>query len=257
MDPVSPQSYPLAPRASPRSLLASRYDTNTTSTMSSPEYARFDTWRSRIIPTDRLGLNAYRREIVDVVLDMNRAGEEQAADLTLTEQRLQATQAQLQSANDEITLIREELVAVNSALANERLTVQSLNRAVAALDNTVAANARRKTQKPPRGPPNVIPENLNIRVRDENNEEIFFLIDRTVQLKKLMDIVIERSGIPRRCARWTYNGGRIAPTDCAANVSLPYATNSEIKIPQLFAECILFYFYADVGTAQHGRWRHN
>jgi small ubiquitin-related modifier len=55
-------------------------------------------------------------------------------------------------------------------------------------------------------------EHLNIKVTDSNNE-IFFKIKRTTQLKKLMDAFCERSGKSPQSVRFLFDGTRVAPTD--------------------------------------------
>lgn len=55
-------------------------------------------------------------------------------------------------------------------------------------------------------------EHLNIKVTDNNNE-VFFKIKRTTQLKKLMDAFCERQGkVPSAC-RFLFDGQRVNPTD--------------------------------------------
>ena len=65
------------------------------------------------------------------------------------------------------------------------------------------------------------PEHLNIKVTDNNNE-VFFKIKRTTQLKKLMDAFCERQGkTPQQC-RFLFDGQRVNPTDNPHEVSHPY-----------------------------------
>merc|ERR1712029_519390 len=55
-------------------------------------------------------------------------------------------------------------------------------------------------------------EHLNIKVTDNNNE-VFFKIKRTTQLKKLMDAFCERQGKDIRSCRFLFDGTRVNPTD--------------------------------------------
>jgi small ubiquitin-related modifier len=66
----------------------------------------------------------------------------------------------------------------------------------------------------PNGAPRVEADNehLNIKVTDSNNE-IFFKIKRTTQLKKLMDAFCERSGKSPQSVRFLFDGTRVNPTD--------------------------------------------
>ena len=64
-------------------------------------------------------------------------------------------------------------------------------------------------------------EHLNIKVTDSNNE-IFFKIKRTTQLKKLMDAFCERSGKAPTSVRFLFDGTRVNPTDNPDSVSLGF-----------------------------------
>ncbi|EME87848.1 uncharacterized protein MYCFIDRAFT_127663 [Pseudocercospora fijiensis CIRAD86] len=55
-------------------------------------------------------------------------------------------------------------------------------------------------------------EHLNIKVTDGNNE-VFFKIKRTTQLKKLMDAFCERQGKSPQSVRFLFDGQRVNPTD--------------------------------------------
>jgi len=62
-------------------------------------------------------------------------------------------------------------------------------------------------------------EHLNIKVTDNNNE-VFFKIKRTTQLKKLMDAFCERQGKDIRSCRFLFDGTRVNPTDNPESVSI-------------------------------------
>lgn len=62
-------------------------------------------------------------------------------------------------------------------------------------------------------------EHLNIKVTDNNNE-VFFKIKRTTQLKKLMDAFCERQGKAPTSVRFLFEGTRVGPTDSPETVSL-------------------------------------
>lgn len=53
---------------------------------------------------------------------------------------------------------------------------------------------------------------LNIKVTDGNNE-VFFKIKKTTQLKKLMDAFCDRSGKSMDSVRFLFDGSRVQPTD--------------------------------------------
>ncbi len=63
-------------------------------------------------------------------------------------------------------------------------------------------------------------EHLNIKVTDNNNE-VFFKIKRTTQLKKLMDAFCERQGKTPSSVRFLFDGTRVQPTDSPETVSSP------------------------------------
>jgi hypothetical protein len=72
----------------------------------------------------------------------------------------------------------------------------------------------------PGGKPEEAPasEHLNIKVTDNNNE-VFFKIKRTTQLKKLMDAFCERQGKAPNSVRFLFDGARVQPTDSPDTVS--------------------------------------
>jgi hypothetical protein len=61
-------------------------------------------------------------------------------------------------------------------------------------------------------------EHLNIKVTDNNNE-VFFKIKRTTQLKKVMDAFCERQGKAPNSVRFLFEGTRVGPTDSPDTVS--------------------------------------
>lgn len=68
------------------------------------------------------------------------------------------------------------------------------------------------------GTPNPPPvEHLNIKVTDNNNE-VFFKIKRTTQLKKLMDAFCERQGKQMSTVRFLFDGTRVRPEDSPETV---------------------------------------
>jgi hypothetical protein len=63
-------------------------------------------------------------------------------------------------------------------------------------------------------------EHLNIKVTDGNNE-VFFKIKRSTQLKKLMDAFCERQGKDQKSVRFLFDGTRVNPEDSPDTVSTP------------------------------------
>ena len=69
-------------------------------------------------------------------------------------------------------------------------------------------------------------EHLNIKVTDNNNE-VFFKIKRSTQLKKLMDAFCERQGRAPQSVRFLFDGQRVQPGDT------PDTVGSQSKISSL------------------------
>ena len=68
------------------------------------------------------------------------------------------------------------------------------------------------------GGPAAPSEHLNIKVTDNNNE-VFFKIKRSTQLKKLMDAFCDRQGKMPTTVRFLFDGVRVAATDTPESVS--------------------------------------
>jgi hypothetical protein len=114
-----------------------------------PPGTRFQTWRARPIPSDPQELIAYRREAVDIFVATDAIGAELGGDLALTQSVLSETQKRLQAANDDITLLQEEVAALRNDLNHEKTTVRTLNQALA---NAGPASSHPKTQDLPAPP---------------------------------------------------------------------------------------------------------
>lgn len=65
---------------------------------------------------------------------------------------------------------------------------------------------------PPADAPAAPSEHLNIKVTDNNNE-VYFKIKRSTQLKKLMDAFCERQGKQPSTVRFLFDGTRVRPED--------------------------------------------
>lgn len=75
-------------------------------------------------------------------------------------------------------------------------------------------------------------EHLNIKVTDNNNE-VFFKIKRTTQLKKLMDAFCERQGKQLSTVRFLFDGTRVRPEDTPDTVRaafLPVLSSSNLRL---------------------------
>lgn len=74
------------------------------------------------------------------------------------------------------------------------------------------------------------PEHLNIKVTDNNNE-VFFKIKRSTQLKKLMDAFCERSGKNPQSVRFLFDGQRVQAHDSPDTVRKRSSASSHLPRP--------------------------
>jgi len=78
--------------------------------------ARFQAWRALPLPSNSNSLATSRREIINIFEATDKIGVEIGVDLLLT-------QRQLQTSNNEITLLQKEIVSLRNDLPHERATV--------------------------------------------------------------------------------------------------------------------------------------
>ena len=80
-------------------------------------------------------------------------------------------------------------------------------------------------------------DHLNIKVTDNNNE-VFFKIKRSTQLKKLMDAFCERQGKQMSTVRFLFDGARVRPEDTPDTVcttpSQQLRTDPSLSLPSPF-----------------------
>ncbi|KAM0702642.1 hypothetical protein Q7P35_010073 [Cladosporium inversicolor] len=79
-------------------------------------------------------------------------------------------------------------------------------------------------------------EHLNIKVTDNNNE-VFFKIKRTTQLKKLMDAFCERQGKSFTSVRFLFDGTRVNPTDNPEMLEMQDGDTLEVHQEQIGGGC--------------------
>ncbi|KAK5693982.1 SUMO protein smt3 [Elasticomyces elasticus] len=82
------------------------------------------------------------------------------------------------------------------------------------------------------GAPQPPSEHLNIKVTDNNNE-VFFKIKRTTQLKKLMDAFCERQGKDIRSCRFLFDGTRVNPGDNPETLDMNDGDTLEVHQEQI------------------------
>ncbi|OJD34701.1 ubiquitin-like protein [Diplodia corticola] len=79
-------------------------------------------------------------------------------------------------------------------------------------------------------------EHLNIKVTDNNNE-VFFKIKRTTQLKKLMDAFCERQGKSPASVRFLFDGQRVNATDNPETLEMQDGDTLEVHQEQIGGAC--------------------
>ncbi|TGZ83576.1 ubiquitin-like protein [Ascodesmis nigricans] len=84
--------------------------------------------------------------------------------------------------------------------------------------------------KPEVGEPGA--EHLNIKVTDNNNE-VFFKIKRSTQLKKLMDAFCERQGKSTSSVRFLFDGTRVQPGDTPDSLDMQDGDTLEVHQEQI------------------------
>ncbi|QSZ30143.1 hypothetical protein DSL72_004663 [Monilinia vaccinii-corymbosi] len=77
-----------------------------------------------------------------------------------------------------------------------------------------------------------VSEHLNIKVTDNNNE-VFFKIKRSTQLKKLMDAFCERQGKAPNSVRFLFDGSRVQPTDSPDKLDMQDGDTLEVHQEQI------------------------
>ncbi|KAF8542047.1 ubiquitin-related domain-containing protein [Trichophaea hybrida] len=85
---------------------------------------------------------------------------------------------------------------------------------------------------PPKPEASESTEHLNIKVTDGNNE-VFFKIKRTTQLKKLMDAFCDRQGKAPNSVRFLFDGTRVNATDSPENLDMQDGDTLEVHQEQI------------------------
>jgi len=75
-------------------------------------------------------------------------------------------------------------------------------------------------------------EHLNIKVTDGNNE-VFFKIKRSTQLKKLMDAFCARQGKEIKTVRFLFDGARVQPDDSPETLDMADGDTLEVHQEQI------------------------
>jgi len=75
-------------------------------------------------------------------------------------------------------------------------------------------------------------EHLNIKVTDGNNE-VFFKIKRSTQLKKLMDAFCDRQGKDKKTVRFLFDGTRVMEGDSPDTLDMADGDTLEVHQEQI------------------------
>jgi len=87
-------------------------------------------------------------------------------------------------------------------------------------------------QPPMQKPEDGQTEHLNIKVTDNNNE-VFFKIKRTTQLKKLMDAFCDRQGKNANSVRFLFDGQRVQANDSPDTLGMEDGDTLEVHQEQI------------------------
>ncbi|CBQ70905.1 related to SMT3 ubiquitin-like protein [Sporisorium reilianum SRZ2] len=76
-------------------------------------------------------------------------------------------------------------------------------------------------------------EQLNIKVKDADGNEVFFKVKRTTKLSKLKKAYAERMGKPENSVRFLFDGQRIGDNDTAETLNMEDQDEIDAMIEQL------------------------
>lgn len=78
-----------------------------------------------------------------------------------------------------------------------------------------------------------ISEIIQIRVLDQEDQEVLFKIKKSTALKKMMDAYCERKGIDRRAIRFAFNGDRINDSSTPKELGIEDGDTIDIQLEQI------------------------
>ncbi|PWN52931.1 ubiquitin-like protein [Violaceomyces palustris] len=77
------------------------------------------------------------------------------------------------------------------------------------------------------------PEQLNIKVKDAEGNEVFFKVKKNTRLSKLKRAYAERMGKPENSVRFIFDGQRIGDDDTADSLGMDDQDEIDAMIEQL------------------------
>merc|ERR1712098_837084 len=75
-------------------------------------------------------------------------------------------------------------------------------------------------------------EHINLKVKSQDGNEIFFKIKRTTQLKKLMDAYCSRQGVSPQTVRFLFDGVRLAETSTPEQLDMEDGDEIDAMVEQ-------------------------
>ncbi|KAA6402989.1 MAG: putative SUMO1b protein [Streblomastix strix] len=73
---------------------------------------------------------------------------------------------------------------------------------------------------------------LNIKVRSNTGEEVYFKIKKNTALKKLMDAYCTRENLVPNSVRFLFDGNRLKPTDTPDQLDMEDGDMIDVQIEQ-------------------------
>ncbi|CAO1635853.1 unnamed protein product [Sympodiomycopsis kandeliae] len=77
------------------------------------------------------------------------------------------------------------------------------------------------------------PEQLNIKVKDSDGNEVYFKVKKHTKLSKLQRAYAERMGKPASSIRFLFDGARINDEDTAESLSIEDGDEIDAMVEQL------------------------
>ncbi|KAF7732846.1 dolichyl-phosphate-mannose-protein mannosyltransferase pmt3 [Apophysomyces ossiformis] len=76
-------------------------------------------------------------------------------------------------------------------------------------------------------------EHINLKVVGNDNNEVFFKIKRSTQLKKLMDAYCDRQGKSPNSVRFLYDGHRVLPQNTPQDLEMEDGDSIDVMVEQI------------------------
>ncbi|CAD8070324.1 unnamed protein product [Paramecium sonneborni] len=82
-------------------------------------------------------------------------------------------------------------------------------------------------------------EYLNLKVKSQDGEEVFFKIKKQTQFKKLMDAYCSRQNLQIQNVRFLFDGERILETQTPADIGMETGDEIDVVIEQVGGQIIM------------------